>query len=48
MCEMLAWRPPSMCHCRGMATTITVPCRPEPLEVDPAKTAVIVINMKAA
>ena len=31
-----------------MATTITLPCRPEPLEIDPAKTAVIVIDMQNA
>ena len=28
--------------------TITLPCRPEPLEIDPAKTAVIVIDMQNA
>ncbi|WP_309628235.1 pyrimidine utilization protein B [Brevundimonas sp.] len=31
-----------------MATTITLPCRPEPLEIDPTKTAVIVIDMQNA
>lgn len=29
-------------------STITLPCRPEPLEIDPAKTAVIVIDMQNA
>ncbi len=28
--------------------TLTLPCRPEPLEIDPAKTAVIVIDMQNA
>ena len=28
--------------------TITLPCRPEPLEIDPTKTAVIVIDMQNA
>ena len=31
-----------------MAQTITLPCRPEPLEIDPTKTAVIVIDMQNA
>ncbi len=31
-----------------MANTITLPCRPEPLEIDPTKTAVIVIDMQNA
>ena len=31
-----------------MANTITLPCRPEPLEIDPEKTAVIVIDMQNA
>ena len=29
-------------------STLTLPCRPEPLEIDPAKTAVIVIDMQNA
>lgn len=37
-----------MCHGPRMATTITLPCRPEPLEIDPTKTAVIVIDMQNA
>ena len=31
-----------------MANTITLPCRPEPLEIDPTETAVIVIDMQNA
>ena len=31
-----------------MANTVTLPCRPEPLEIDPTKTAVIVIDMQNA
>jgi len=37
-----------MCHGPRMANTITLPCRPEPLEIDPTKTAVIVIDMQNA